>query len=74
MKNLARSSWTGYEEAEKEEAMTITIKDHDAALLSTLLRRLTFEDVRRRAADERECYAMLEAVERCRSAMDGGES
>ena len=45
----------------------ISLAEMDAALLALLLKRLTFEDARRRAEDEQQAYAMLGAAERCRA-------
>jgi hypothetical protein len=50
--------------------ITLHLPDPDAAALALLLRRLTWEDVRRRAEDERQAYAMLEAVERVRAKLE----
>jgi hypothetical protein len=51
--------------------MKITITEPDAALLETLLGRLTWEDVRLRAVDKAECERMLWAAEKLRQQLRG---
>lgn len=46
--------------------VTITIARNDAVLLALLLKRLTYEDVARRAEDERQRDGMLLAAETVR--------
>lgn len=50
--------------------ITVTMQDADAALLATLMHRLTWEDVMRRSTDKAECERTLEACERLRQNLE----